>query len=354
MTYKKLTKENILEALDYIDKNGVPEKNVNKKYEMVIEERYPPKYVVSVANYLTNGTDISDDTFNSIEANNLLKSLGFEIHEIDDGNEQKTDEGRKHQNCKVSFIGPKNKYSFHDASVTRVHLIVLQNLNGQDFNYCSVAENKSPVAQKLVEFLSDNKYRLENLDRLYEKKRNAYARDKNVIVIAGEGDSEAFEEFENYSSEIIVDRLCKKISEFCLRENITVVSVVDLNGIGSEGSSYKVLTALIRPDRIVCYETKPVPEFPEELLEEVMEENDCDMEEAEDLIYEDDSHWDEISEALFDETCDSDLPVRTFDQLGISDLSELDKNDQEFKNLVKQDGVIVDYNDYLLAWYYFF
>lgn len=84
MTYKNLSKQNILEALDYIDKNGVPEKNMNKTYEMVVEERYPPKYVVLLANHLTNGADISDDSFNSIDANNLLKSLGFDIEEIYD------------------------------------------------------------------------------------------------------------------------------------------------------------------------------------------------------------------------------------------------------------------------------
>ena len=65
MSIPKLTKSDIEKALKYIDENGIPEKNKIKKYEMLVEaKKYPPKYVVAVANHLANGTDISNDAFN--------------------------------------------------------------------------------------------------------------------------------------------------------------------------------------------------------------------------------------------------------------------------------------------------
>ena len=83
MTISNLNKAHILSAINYIDKNGVPNHNNSTKYELVAEngKKYPPKYVAAVADHLANGTDISTETFNSIEANNLLKQLGFTIEE---------------------------------------------------------------------------------------------------------------------------------------------------------------------------------------------------------------------------------------------------------------------------------
>lgn len=83
MTISNLNKAHIFSAINYIDKNGVPNHNTSTKYELVAEngKKYPPKYVAAVADHLANGTDISTETFNSIEANNLLKQLGFTIEE---------------------------------------------------------------------------------------------------------------------------------------------------------------------------------------------------------------------------------------------------------------------------------
>ena len=352
MSIPKLTKSDIEKALKYIDENGIPEKNKIKKYEMLVEaKKYPPKYVVAVANHLDNGTDISNDAFNSIASMNLLKSLGFEIHEIDT-QKQELSKVEKKQDCKILFISKKNQPSFHDVSVVRTHLVVLQNLDNPDFNYCSIAENTSTVVKKLIAFLAEHKYELADLSHLYENKRNAYSRDKKVIVI--DGYSEGFERLEGYSSEIIAKTFMKVLSEFCFKENVTIISVVNLEGVGSEGSSYKAITALIRHDRIICYETFPQPEFPSDLLEQVMAENDCDEFDAQDLILEDNGHYDDLSERLCDETADSSLPICTFDTLGISNLNELDKNDSTFKDVVKHGGIVVDYDDVILDWYYYF
>ena len=81
MAIPKLKKEHIVEALKYIDENGVPFHNQSTKYELVTDDgkRYPPKYVVAVADHLANGADISTDGFNAVEAKNHLESLGFTI-----------------------------------------------------------------------------------------------------------------------------------------------------------------------------------------------------------------------------------------------------------------------------------
>lgn len=77
----KLKKQNIIDALKFIDENGVPEHNTSVKYVLVSEDgkKYPPKYVVAVADHLANSTDISTESFNSVDAKNYLESLGFSI-----------------------------------------------------------------------------------------------------------------------------------------------------------------------------------------------------------------------------------------------------------------------------------
>lgn len=76
-----ITKEHILQALEYVDRNGVPPMNQSMSYDLITEagKKYPPKYVVSVANHFVNSTEISQDDFNSIGAISLLEKLGFTI-----------------------------------------------------------------------------------------------------------------------------------------------------------------------------------------------------------------------------------------------------------------------------------
>ena len=81
MAIPKLKKEYIIKALRYIDENGVPFHNQSTKYELVTEDgkRYPPKYVVAVADHLANGTDISTEGFHGIEAKSYLEGQDFTI-----------------------------------------------------------------------------------------------------------------------------------------------------------------------------------------------------------------------------------------------------------------------------------
>ena len=81
MAIPKLKKQDVIDALKFIDKNGVPEHNTSVKYVLVSEDgkKYPPKYVVAVADHLANSADISTESFNSVDAKNYLESLGFSI-----------------------------------------------------------------------------------------------------------------------------------------------------------------------------------------------------------------------------------------------------------------------------------
>lgn len=81
MAIPKLKKQDIIDALKFIDENGVPEHNVSTKYVLVSEDgkKYPPKYVVAVADHLANDTDISTESFDSVAARNYLESQDFTI-----------------------------------------------------------------------------------------------------------------------------------------------------------------------------------------------------------------------------------------------------------------------------------
>lgn len=81
MAIPKLKKQNIIDALKFIDEKGIPNHNASVKYALVsgAGKKYPPKYVVAVADHLANGTDISTTGFNAVEAKNYLEGQGFAI-----------------------------------------------------------------------------------------------------------------------------------------------------------------------------------------------------------------------------------------------------------------------------------
>ena len=81
MAIPKFKNEYVIEALKYINEIGVPFHNQSTKYELVTNDgkRYPPKYVVAVADHLANATDISTVGFDAAEAKSYLESQGFTI-----------------------------------------------------------------------------------------------------------------------------------------------------------------------------------------------------------------------------------------------------------------------------------
>ena len=102
MAIPKLKKENVIEAIKFIDKNGIPPQYQSTQYDLISEDnkKYPPKYVIAVANHIENKTEITTDSFNADEAKNALEKLDFHIenkHEkymltVTDDNATSTDE----------------------------------------------------------------------------------------------------------------------------------------------------------------------------------------------------------------------------------------------------------------------
>lgn len=83
MAIPEIEAQDVINALEYIDENSVPFHNQSMRYELLANngKKYPPKYVVAVANHLANNADISTDSFNAIEAKRCLEKLGFKIIE---------------------------------------------------------------------------------------------------------------------------------------------------------------------------------------------------------------------------------------------------------------------------------
>lgn len=79
MSLPQFQKQDILKALDYIDKNGIPSHNESIKYWLISDsgKKYPPKYVIAVARHLKSGMSISTNGFGPAEAIKHLRSLGF-------------------------------------------------------------------------------------------------------------------------------------------------------------------------------------------------------------------------------------------------------------------------------------
>lgn len=81
MAIPKIKEQDIIDALKYIDENGVPFHNQSTKYELVTEDgkKYPPKYVIAVAAHMGTGMEISTDGFNAVEAKSYLQGQGYNI-----------------------------------------------------------------------------------------------------------------------------------------------------------------------------------------------------------------------------------------------------------------------------------
>ena len=87
MAIPKVSQGDILRALQYIDENGIPDKNKSVRYFLIGAggKTYPPQYVIAVANHLANGAAIQTDEYNALDAKTYLKGMGFTVT----GNQEK-------------------------------------------------------------------------------------------------------------------------------------------------------------------------------------------------------------------------------------------------------------------------
>lgn len=81
MAIPKISKQDVISALEYIDKNGVPFHNQSTKYVLVADNgrRYPPVYVIAKAADLSGIKGITTENYTASEARDCLMELGFMV-----------------------------------------------------------------------------------------------------------------------------------------------------------------------------------------------------------------------------------------------------------------------------------
>ncbi len=85
MAIPELTKESIVQALKFIDENGIKKRQNAKKYALVVgNKKYPPKYVIAVARHLQDDVEINTEDYNAVEAVNYFKARDYTIKKIGD------------------------------------------------------------------------------------------------------------------------------------------------------------------------------------------------------------------------------------------------------------------------------
>ena len=77
MIPKNLTHQTILDAIKEADKDGIPSDRQSTKWDVLYENnKYPPKYLISLANKFLNGVELSPKKFSGgPEANEFLKDF---------------------------------------------------------------------------------------------------------------------------------------------------------------------------------------------------------------------------------------------------------------------------------------
>ncbi|UYG95341.1 HNH endonuclease [Cytobacillus firmus] len=80
---KNINKEHVINAIQKIEREGVPERRESTRFSLFYEGKfYPPKYVISIANIFANGEEYAPSLFSGgDETNNFISKLGFNIVE---------------------------------------------------------------------------------------------------------------------------------------------------------------------------------------------------------------------------------------------------------------------------------
>lgn len=77
-----ITREHIIKAIQEIEssKGDIPPNRESVNYDVIYEGKpYPPKYVISLANKYANGSELSSNEFDAIEAKTFLPKLKFDV-----------------------------------------------------------------------------------------------------------------------------------------------------------------------------------------------------------------------------------------------------------------------------------
>jgi len=80
MIPKGFQHQHFLKAIAEIDIEGVPKPRESYRYDLLINgKKYPPKYVISIANKYLNGKEWPSKSFNAVEAKDYFIRNGYRI-----------------------------------------------------------------------------------------------------------------------------------------------------------------------------------------------------------------------------------------------------------------------------------
>ncbi|CAH0248957.1 hypothetical protein SRABI80_02938 [Peribacillus frigoritolerans] len=114
-----INREHVIEAIQKIDIEGVPERRESTRFNLLYEgEYYPPKYVVSIANIFANGEEYSPSMFSGgDETNRFLSRLGFIIVENENDTIGNQNEGNLLSVPSLEPVKRSREYNLYDDSI---------------------------------------------------------------------------------------------------------------------------------------------------------------------------------------------------------------------------------------------
>ncbi|MFJ8243693.1 HNH endonuclease [Peribacillus asahii] len=129
---KNINREHVIESIQKVDREGVPERRESTRFSLLYEGKYyPPKYVVSIANIFANGEEYSPSLFSGgEETNRFLKGLGFSIVE--------TESDKKFEKHKNTWIFQANPEIFDIDNYVKDHKYIWWAL--RQGRFCDIIE----------------------------------------------------------------------------------------------------------------------------------------------------------------------------------------------------------------------
>jgi hypothetical protein len=209
MIPQNITREHILQAIQEITSSKIPVHRESSNYDLFFErKRFPPKYVISIANKYANGRELLASEFDAVDAKTFLPKLGFEIKlkfDIKPGdviaNQQistlfgvGTQGGMRKSNKTntLVIISDQTKPYYKDEWKGDIFHYTGMGITGdQDVNYAqnkTLAEsNTNGVEVHLFEVFSQNKYTYQGIVELagnpYEKiQKDKDGNERKVVI----------------------------------------------------------------------------------------------------------------------------------------------------------------------------
>jgi predicted HNH restriction endonuclease len=111
MIPKGLEYKHFEKAVEEIKENGVPKRRESNRYDLLFKgKKYPPKYVISIANKFVHGEEWPSEGFNAVEAKNYFIQNGYTIL---DKKKNSTISIIQHESSESKYPEGKEKYKLH-------------------------------------------------------------------------------------------------------------------------------------------------------------------------------------------------------------------------------------------------